>query len=99
MSVDEFLEELAALELDWTWVSYRFDHWGIRSTADGDCLCPIVAVAHSKGHVVGNEVVAGRVLDLSEDDQCAIIKAADNHGGPLRERLPAACSLLERDYS
>ena len=100
MTIDEFLTELAALDADWTWKDYGFEHFALRTTTS-DCVCPVVALANAKGlgpcgrmFFNHEDEEAGLALGLSPESTRAIVAAADrNQSNPMLRRLLAACSL------
>jgi len=105
---EEFLTELAALDLPWR----RFadsDHGSIRATteekADGetgfatDLWCPITAVCHaktSKVYITDDAMLAAIDLDLPTEDAEDVIDAADGfYGDDEVDELRAFRAQLE----
>lgn len=113
MTVDEFLEELALTPRTWRLTNAgrlrSFNDAAIvRARTRGEdvwkfCQCPVTAVAAAKLERVystGHFSLAGRHLELVQEDIDSIVVASDGPAvptwpkrSPLRARLLAACGL------
>lgn len=101
MTLDQFLEELAAVPTEWTVDPYSIRAVDIDSSYA--CCCPIVAVARARGNRVGalHCWLAAIDIGLAGADARLIVAASDFDPPPevfkseaaLRPRLMSACRL------
>lgn len=99
MTIDQFVDELASLDVTWEMkcmLSSAIHPTYIRTKSD--CQCPVAYIATYKtGNRVGNAsyMKAAAALEMSPDDVSLIMRAADNDVAlpELRQRLLCACRL------
>lgn len=92
MTLDEFFDELKALDIEW-----KLNSIGAIRCENG--LCPIAALANSKGHYVTNESALTQgfqLLNMQYDIASEIVGAADDfHPSFLSQTKEIRARLLE----
>lgn len=92
MNIKQFLEALAALDLAWEINCFR----RLRAMFEGESVCPITAVANSRGSAwpLSDYRRAGLELGLVQHDITELVTCADEMGwnGPIKGDLLTAAN-------